>query len=144
MQQIKIVRVKRRGDYLVFDDNLKSSLTFFKMMHVLPLLLTPAILCLRHKAYNSPLIIGLWAGLLYFRPWLSVSALVNRLEIKPDACQRHKHKGGRQPCWAAGTASTVRGNPATIRHLQKGGVGEWGKRCPQHVSNCGPSVCLSL
>lgn len=37
---------------------LKRSLTFFKMMCALALLLTPAIYCLRHKAYNSPLIIG--------------------------------------------------------------------------------------
>lgn len=33
--QIKAVGAKRRGDYLVFDDNLKSSLTFFKMICVL-------------------------------------------------------------------------------------------------------------
>lgn len=29
VQQIKAVGAKRRGDYFVFDDNLKSSLTFF-------------------------------------------------------------------------------------------------------------------
>lgn len=53
------VGAKNGGDYLVFVDNLKSSLTFFKDDDgVLTPFLTPAMQCLRHKAYNSPLIIG--------------------------------------------------------------------------------------
>lgn len=70
-----------------------------------------------------------------------MSALVDGLEIKPDACQRHKHKGGRRPCWAAGTASTLRGNPVTIRHLQKRGVGareEVSAACEQLWPICTP------
>lgn len=89
--QIKPVGAKRQGDYLVFLDNLKSSLTFFKIMCLLAKLFPDTVMhCLRHKTYNSLLIIGSRVGLLYFRPWLSVSALVDWLEIQPDACRCHK------------------------------------------------------
>lgn len=76
-------------------------------------------------------------GLLYFRPRLSVSALVDWLEIKPDACQRHKRGEAGGPAGQPAQHSAVWG--ATLQLLdtcKKGCVGTEGgegKRCPQFV-----------